>query len=334
MTGRRSPPGRARLTAPGIRLALLLSCLALAAPGARGADGAANEDPAATPAQPEPARSARVEAAYREYRERRDAGQLADALGPAKRAYDYAQQDLGVEDDGLARTAAALGSLLLDLDRPLDALRPLTHARELYDLQRGPSSTRARIMQRKVAEANQQLGRYETAERTYLDLIARARARSGDPTAELAGVYARLQVLTEEAGAQPRSRRYGLEAMKHYRKARGPESLPEGLVAIRIGRGALQAGDWSEGLDLIEYGTPIVEKRLERGDPQLTTLYELLIGIYEQTGDTPKLRRYRIRLKKNREREEAFARRRQDDAAPPAEDEVEREEGDASVDER
>ncbi len=288
------PPRRRRTVAP----ALLLLCGLALAPGALGAD--------------EPGVH-RVKAAYLEYVERREAGQLAEALGPAKRAYDYAQQDLEVDDERLAMTAAALGSLLLDLDRPVDALRPLTHARELYDHQRGPSSSKSRTMQRKVAEANQRLGRYETAERTYLDVIERAKAADGNPTMELAGLYSRLQMLTEEAGAQPRSRRYGLQAMKLSRKARGPESLPEGLVAIRIGRGALEAGQVEEGLDLLEYGTPILEKRLDEGDPQLSTLYEFLAGVYEQIGDTQRVRRYRVRLRKNQKKEAAFARKREAD---------------------
>jgi len=271
------------------------------------------EAPTPTPADD------RVMEAYREYLERFEAGDLAEALGPAKRAYDYAQQDLGVDDDHLALTAATLGSLLLDLDRPVDALRPLTHARELYDHQRGPSSARSRIVQRRIAEANQKLERYETAELTYLDLIERAKGTEGDPTAELAGLYSRLQRLAEEAGVWPRSRRYGLQAMKLYAKARGPESLPEGLVAVRLARGALEAGDWDEGLDLLDYGVPIVEKRLERGDPQLSTLYGYLVEIYEKIGDAARERRYRVRLKKNQKKEAEFARRHEGEA-PEVED--------------
>ncbi len=245
----------------------------------------------------------RVTAAYQEYLGRVEAGQLADALGPAKRAYDYAQQDLGVDDEALARTAASLGWLLLELGRPLDALRPLTHARELYDHQRGASSPKSRTTQRRIAEANWQLGRHETAERTFLDLIERAKNADGDPTAELAGIYAQLQDLAEEAGSYPRSRRYGLQAMKLYKQARGADSLPVGLVSVKLARGALEAGEWDDGLDLLDYGVPILEKRLEPGDPQLTTLYEFLVEIYGAVGDTVRERRYRIRLKKNRAKE-------------------------------
>ncbi len=261
-------------------------------------------------AEPARAASQRVQQAYAEYVERRQADQLAEALGPAKRAYDYAQQDLGVDDDRLALTAAALGALLLDLDRPVDALRPLTHARELYDHQRGPTSAKSRTMQRRIAEANQRLGRYEAAEKTYLDLIERAKGAEGNPTAELAGLYSRLQTLAEEAGALPRCRRYGLESMKLYRASRGPESLPEGLVAIRVANAMFESGDIGTGLDMLEYGTPILEKRLEAGDPQLTTLYEFVVEVYGQIGDTQRERRYRVRLKKNQKKEAEFARKR------------------------
>jgi hypothetical protein len=257
--------------------------------------------PGPAPAESATAPSAtRVEIAYKEYRVRYEAGELAEALGPAKRAYDYAQQDLGIDDEQLARSAAALGALLLDLDRPLDALRPLTHARELFDHQRGRASSVSRRMQLQVADANERLGRTETAERAFLDVIARAEDAEGDHRAEMAGVYARLQTLTLDAKAYPRARRYGLRSMRLYEQARGKESLPVGLVAVKLARGSLEGGEWAEGLDFLEYGVPILEKRLERGDPQLTTLYEFLVEVYEQVGDVPRARRYRVRLKKNR----------------------------------
>ena len=62
-----------------------------------------------------------------------------------------------------------------------------------------------------------------------------------------------------------------------------------------------------EGLDFLAYGVPILEKRLEPGDPQLTKLYEFLVEVYETVGDEGRTRRYRVRLKKNRAKEPAPA---------------------------
>jgi len=253
---------------------------------------------ASASAESVPAQPDRVIQAYKESLVRVEAGQLAEALGPAKRAYDYAQQDLSVDDEALALTAAALGELLLDLDRPVDALRPLTHAGELYDLQLGPTSGRARTVQWRIADANQRIGRFDTAERTYIDLAERAKQTDGDSTAELASIYAKLQTLTEEAGAKVRSRRYGLRSMKLYEQAFGKDSLQAGVMCVKVARLALEEGDWNQGLDLLDHGVPILEKRLEPGDPQLIVLYEFLVELYESADDQARHRRYRIRLKK------------------------------------
>lgn len=245
----------------------------------------------------------RIRSAQAEYQERVDARQFAEALGPAKRAYDYAQQDLGIDDPVLATTAAALGTLLLELDRPVDALRPLTHALELYDHQGGRASLGSRTMQRRIAEANRRLERYETAELAWLDLVKRTKQAEGDVTGELALIYARLQLLMTDAGAHVRSRRYGLMSMKGYQQAEGEDSLAVGLVTVKLARTSLELGEWNEAIDFLDHGVPILEKRLAPGDPQLSRLYEFLVELFETAGDDGRARRYRVRLRKNRDME-------------------------------
>jgi tetratricopeptide (TPR) repeat protein len=254
--------------------------------------------------QDDPAKAAardRIMEAYKEYSARMEAGEKAEALGPAKRAYDYAQQDLDIADEELAITAYALGDLLLELGRPIDALRPLAHALQCDEQQLGALAPRTLRTQRRIARANRELERWKTAELTYLDLVSRYEQLESDQTASLAGLHSRLAKLMIEAGEPARARRYGLRAMTLYKQAKGPKSVEVGLLSIQLAHISFDLGDFDEGFDFLEYGTPIVEEHLQPGDPQLISIYEFLVEVYGKTGDTRRQRRYRGRLKKSRE---------------------------------